>query len=70
MCRIDGRVLQKVSKRERRDTDRCWGGCPSADSPAVEELTAAVAAAAASADETDSIKLKVFWGSLSRSQTG
>ena len=67
MCGIDGRVTKKVSKREARDADGFWGCCLGVDSPAVEEFTVFVDASLV-ADA--SVKSKVCWGSLSRSQTG
>jgi hypothetical protein len=67
MCGIDGRVTKEVSKREVRDADGFWGCCLGVDSPTVEEFTVFVNASLV----TDaSVKSKVFWGSLLRSQTG
>jgi hypothetical protein len=67
MCGIDGRVMQEVPKREGRDTDGLRGGCSGVDSPAVKEFAAT---AAASAVAVTSAMSKVYWGSLSMSQTG
>ena len=67
MCGIDGRVAEEACKRERRDANNFWGGCSGVDSPAVDVFAVAAAASAVAVASAES---KVFWGSLSRSQTG
>jgi hypothetical protein len=64
MCGIDGRVAKERSKREARYALGFQGGCPSVGRVVAAATAAASVAAAAVASS------KVFWWSLSRSQTG
>jgi hypothetical protein len=73
MCRIDGRVVKEVPKREVRDAYGFWGGSLGVnfDRPAVRvALGVGVTAAAASLAAAFSAVLKVFQWSPSMSQVG
>jgi len=71
MCGKDGRVVEEVPKRKRRDAYGFWGGCPSVSfgRPAVEVALGGGAAAASFAAVFSAVS-KVFLWSLLMSQVG
>src|SRR6266851_8548934 len=68
ICWIDGRVAKKRSEREARYADGFGGGSVGVDGEGGPAVLAVAAAAAAAV--TSSVLLKVFWGSVLRSQVG